>query len=311
MLKRFIREILSEIRKKPEEKQFLIKRLTSVLEKYFSSLDVFRRVLEKEKKYLQYYKDKTVYDARKKAKNLLDSSFDVYDYGEYIVVNLYIKNLLNLQKNDDDQYVEDPYEYDEQKQDKVVVDVINIVSKESENFGWSVHSNKKGEESVSIVVEKNYGERVKEIPDQLYHLASIENISSILRKGLVPRRPVSKHSEDKSREYLPRVYVTTTLRLIGRLFLNFNYDDYADAMMNGSKIRQMHITLVIDSKKLSKGTKFYKDQEFSGDEVENEALWTYSRIPPDAISIHEDDVETYKEYLKEITSYEEMMKEYR
>jgi len=136
-----------------------------------------------------------------------------------------------------------------------------------------------------------YGERVK-VPAKLFHVSPIENTAGILRKGLVPRsgRKVDLHER---RQYPTRVYLATSYEFAKKLVDAFNQGNYEDALFGGRLILEPYSIFEIDTSQLSKGTKFYRDEE----EPKN-SVWTYSGIPAKALKLTEQSQKAYDEYLE-------------
>jgi hypothetical protein len=112
----------------------------------------------------------------------------------------------------------------------------------------------------------------------LYHLTDKKNLSSIMKKGLVPR--VSKTPGE--RMYGPRVYLFTS-----RQELDEQIDQNKEAHLSSGyswnpKLTETSdtVVLVIDPSKLRKGTKLQRDPEFSGS---TGAVFTKSHLPPECI----------------------------
>jgi len=305
MLKTFIKEILFEIRKKPESVDLLYNRLKKEIENYLNSDKVSSRFIENEKNRMgniDFEKIKHFAEMDKKY------FFDIQKHEHWIIIQLSLR-YLNIELEN----VNNFYEYEDKSEDEVIAKIKNLVTTISPKYGWTLNTIKDTKQRIYIAIEPNYGKREKIKKQKLYHLCKLENVESILRKGLIPKDPVSKSTNEKGRKYPPRVYVTTTLKLANQLEDAFCSEDLADAMAFGDKIYRSYIVLEIDPDKLLPGTKFYVDQEIVPPEFgsnEQEAYWTYSRIPADAIKVESSETDEWNAWVSGRDKDEKFWKEY-
>jgi RNA:NAD 2'-phosphotransferase (TPT1/KptA family) len=144
---------------------------------------------------------------------------------------------------------------------------------------WYLHSSRisgyGGDLSIEVMPEKT---DIVHPENVLYHLTDKKNLSSIMKKGLVPK--ISKTPNE--RMYGPRVYLFTS-----RQELDEQIDQNKEAHLSSGyswypKLTETSdvVVLVIDTKKLRKGTKLQRDPEFGGS---TGAVFTKSHVPPESI----------------------------
>jgi hypothetical protein len=171
------------------------------------------------------------------------------------------------------------------------------------NYGWSIQSLSRSWHSrwMMYVIERNYGDQQLNMSKKIYHLARSQDVKKILKMGLIPKRPLQlgNHDEDSEhlevgRQYAPRVYVTTSRKLGKELVSLFS----EAGGYKGSDNMEHYTLLKIKGRKLLHGTKFYADAEFVySDKWNDRSFWTYSRIPPEAISIDKKWLAEYQEFM--------------
>jgi len=150
----------------------------------------------------------------------------------------------------------------------------------SKDYGWYAlqTSLRERDKYLTFLIEPNYGELVESIPKYVYHTSNYYNRDKILKKGFIPQQ------QGKKSKHLPRVYVALTEKA-GTDFMSYmslHGIDPIDAYEHGDYNPQ--ILFRIDTSKLRPGTKFYYDVE-----VPNKtAAWTYTHIPPEAITVIDD-----------------------
>lgn len=129
---------------------------------------------------------------------------------------------------------------------------------------------------LAITFEKNYS---KQVPGgtYVYRLSDANHMSKILKEGL---KPASKRTDFT---YPDRVYVFRTFQDL-KDGLEFNRQAWKEGVRTLSRTRDV-VVLKIDTAKLRPGTKFMVDRDWRVGRP-NAALWTYSHIPPEAISVH-------------------------
>jgi hypothetical protein len=125
-----------------------------------------------------------------------------------------------------------------------------------------------------------YGQQVPKPPwaTHYYHVADVQDVASILRRGLLPRT-----RDDGSCRYPQRVYLADSLHMAMVV--------REQALRNFAGGRGMTKTphvcvLEIDLSRLRRGTRFYRDPEFGFEH--SPGLWlgglfTPTHIPPEAI----------------------------
>lgn len=125
------------------------------------------------------------------------------------------------------------------------------------------------------------------VPKYLYHFSSLPNKERILRKGLLPK--IGRYDRDFM--YPPRVHCLTELDLTYLRALAFNIFNHGDMPSietiyhGGAAAYEMPLVIFrVDTAKLRKGTKFYKDPS-----VKN-GVWTYTHVPPEALAVEHEDV---------------------
>ena len=134
---------------------------------------------------------------------------------------------------------------------------------------------------LKILLEPFYGEMIEVLPRILYHLSSAYNTESILKKGLIPR------SYEKMTQYPDRVYVLLSIDRIKDLIYGMIenefplYDIYAGNIKapQFAGIDKFVNLFEIDTSKLRKGIKFFKDPDMPT------GAWTYTHIPSKAIKL--------------------------
>jgi len=119
-----------------------------------------------------------------------------------------------------------------------------------------------------VDVAPNYGDIIQDVPKTLYHIALKENLPSIQRKGLIPRK--GRAHGGALREYPDRIYFARSMNIIYDLydaFIGRNYEEegqYAVVTIDTSRLRH---------------TTFYNDPELP----KGHSMWTYTHVPASAI----------------------------
>jgi hypothetical protein len=130
--------------------------------------------------------------------------------------------------------------------------------------------------NMAVTIEPNYGKPAK-LPRYVYHVSSAWQKGRILNKGLVP----SKGSKE-SYLYPPKVFVAAKYDeqyLFDLWTAISNYYTGIEDMYHNGGIQEPMVIFKIDTTKLNKGTRFYPDADAKN------ALWTYTHIPPAALSV--------------------------
>jgi hypothetical protein len=109
-----------------------------------------------------------------------------------------------------------------------------------------------------VRLEPFFGELLDPVPRYLYHFSGSENRDKILGRGLLPKKGSYWHYN----QYPPSVFLT----------LKPSKDAFGT-------------TFIIDTTKLRPGTKFYLDPGWSSRYGKETGVFTYTHIPPEAISI--------------------------
>lgn len=124
---------------------------------------------------------------------------------------------------------------------------------------------------IYIIIEQKYDIELdrSSLGDTLYHITSPAVVDKILRIGLTPK------TRSKIANHPGRIYLTNDLKTIKSLADKF--DDFLHG--NGTVI------LKIDISKISPKAKFYRDPNFTTDAAADTGFYTYTNIPPNAISV--------------------------
>lgn len=133
-----------------------------------------------------------------------------------------------------------------------------------------------------IVLLDPISQQAIEVPDKIYHVTASRNATRILKKGLLPSR--GKYDDDF--KYPARVHVYLTRDFVGMRELAYsimNYGVSSEDAYYGADNSELVTIFEIDTTKLNKGTRFYTDISVQ------DGAWTYSHIPPEALTVvHED-----------------------
>jgi hypothetical protein len=147
--------------------------------------------------------------------------------------------------------------------------------------GWFVASRS----SKYVLEALKYQEQVTP-PPKLYHFSPFYNKDRIVRKGLIPKGTNDgRHSDFK---YPPRVFLLKEMDMpmIRELAYHiFNQDIGIEKLYYGGADMNMPLVIFeINVASCRPGTKFFQDS------AEENAVWTYTHIPPAALKIvHEDE----------------------
>ena len=272
--------VLQERHVPPSPKEKLINRLKAEIEKILRQPEAWGELLRRIESFYGI-KDQS---AKERAANdfLNDTLSGILDRKSFVIANV------NIHPHKDENILK-----------KIDQMIRNIIPR----YGWQLlMATKRGDTSAAYVIDKNYSERVpsSDIPSRLYHITRIEDVEKILRKGILPKQASHNYAENDrkergeesniqtGRQYQPRVYVSLTTQLANSLVVSFqkSYDEF-----------DPYIMLRIDTSKLMPGTKFYNDTEIFDERFKDQSMWTYTRIPADAVSVDPQDQEEYKEFL--------------
>jgi hypothetical protein len=133
-----------------------------------------------------------------------------------------------------------------------------VLSSLVKRYGWFINDDLNYWFAIRLF--PNYTELVTNIPKLLYHATDPDNVDTIIKRGLIPKEGSQWHSY----HYPPRVF-----------FFQLRKDRSLPPFVIKSQV-----ILQIDTTVLGRNVKFYCDTNVSWDSV-----WTYSHIPPEAISI--------------------------
>lgn len=123
--------------------------------------------------------------------------------------------------------------------------------------------------------EANYGERVDKLPKFLYHIGPSRYKDRILKRGLFAQKKSRSSNIHKGRVYLAEKDLLDGLQL--------GLEEWDRE--HGTE--QFYSLFKIETSKLRKGTKLYRDTEFVG-HGETRAYYTYTSIPPPALTLVKD-----------------------
>jgi len=142
--------------------------------------------------------------------------------------------------------------------------------------GWYVSTHKVSGGKLLFTIMPEGANQLKSTPSKLFHITDTKNTQKISSQGLKPRA-----SSSPDRRYTSRVYIFTDPDLVQEQ-IKQNIEAHSTEYWFPKLTDTLDVSVVeIDTNKLRKGTKFYKDPEFSGYEG---AYYTYTHIPPEAIS---------------------------
>lgn len=304
LLRKVIEKLLAERRVPATSSKHLVKRINSELVKFAKKPDMWATIQRRMKSHVGNPDPDVIDDlVNTVLEELGDSAFDS-EKSPYIGVKVLITFLA----------------VDREGEKRVAKQIISLIDKISKNYGWSVLTSSHKFDwnpTLRFTLEKNYGTRVDDIPNVLYHTTPVENVEKILKKGLVPKQASHKSDQHKfedeeaeieqGRQYKPRVYLTPSKQLASELSYSFQGDAYADAMMGHGSYFDSYILLKIDTAQLLPGTKLFVDDEFRTNErFAGQSFWTYSRIPARAITIDSQDRKAWDEFLEDQASDEEI-----
>jgi hypothetical protein len=133
-------------------------------------------------------------------------------------------------------------------------------------YGWQILSR---DEDTIILQPQTPVEQIQVGPE-LFHATPKNNVSNILKRGLIPKFPRSV-GDAALRSYEPRIYLSRDLEAHEDMLDNFS----------ANNDEQEYALLSIDTSLLKPGTKFYLDSEST------DSVWTRTPIPAKAISVVE------------------------
>lgn len=121
------------------------------------------------------------------------------------------------------------------------------------------------------------------VESHLYHVTAKTNLAGILHRGLIPhtwKRPST--DGEANHNYPARIFLATSRKaLLEVLQINFEALQSGDEhLLDTDNV----VAIEIDRNRLHKGTKFYQDPEWSNDVTNHAAVYTYTHIPPSAIT---------------------------
>jgi hypothetical protein len=119
---------------------------------------------------------------------------------------------------------------------------------------------------IEVRAEKRGGQAVEHKTETLYHVTSLENLTSIMTKGLLPKTS----SRPDMHRYGPRIHLALSLKAAERMKRMFEkYDEKND-------VQRFYAILKVDAGAVREPR---LDQEFRRD-----GIYTIHPIPPEAIS---------------------------
>lgn len=158
------------------------------------------------------------------------------------------------------------------------------------NLGWFVAtyetSNKRGKFDLSSFlkdmddydgairfnIEQKYDYELSrsKVGDKLYHITSPAAVDKILKIGLTPK------TRSKMATHPDRIYLSNSISDLTAIA------DQMDSFLRGNGT----VILQIDTNKIPSKAKFYRDPDFSNDPRDDGGFYTYTNIPPNAISVY-------------------------
>ena len=165
-----------------------------------------------------------------------------------------------------------------------------ILKKELRKTGWFVVGRYEAEvgdgaNATIIELEPNYGIPVTKVPKTIYHAAPTVKLKKIMKGGLKPM------SGNRRVKYPPRIFFGMDKVQVLHLSAQLSMDSHGASALMATFMAMTaqgpmgkpkdYAILKIDTKKLKKGTKFYKDTDFPT------GIYTYTHIPAAAISVVE------------------------
>jgi hypothetical protein len=163
--------------------------------------------------------------------------------------------------------------------------------------GWFL-KNKQGS---TLSFESRRGDRV-EVPRYLWHTTDVENLKSVERRGLLPgSRSESGDPGDftLTRRYPDRVYLADSFASVEKIR---NLLIERDLQSSGGGIEgwyygggeaNPYVIFQVDTGKLRRGTKFYKDPDYK------EGVYTYTPIPAAALTLTPESKSIYREWVRQ------------
>jgi O-acetyl-ADP-ribose deacetylase (regulator of RNase III) len=171
--------------------------------------------------------------------------------------------------------------------------------------GWFLKTNDESLHLTKMTFETRRGVRVPEVevPKYLWHTTKIENAKAILKKGLLPKS-LSNDLDNGDpafenrvlvRHYPDRIYLADSEAAVEKIRdMLWQYhvrgDNDIESIHHGNFDASPFVVFRIDTSKLRKGTKFYKDPDFAP------GVYTYTPIPPSALDLRADGREALAEY---------------
>lgn len=164
-------------------------------------------------------------------------------------------------------------------------EILEIFKTLASKYGWFINNANIHEDDerlprmLKISFRPNYTERLeKNISGPLYHMSLLVNKNSILKRGIITRGGGRSSTwQHPSRVYLFTKYDESYIHQLAIAMgsIGFSAEDQYYGRIDKSPI----VVFKVDQNKLAKGTKFYNDPDAKN------AVWTYSNIPAEALSI--------------------------
>lgn len=168
---------------------------------------------------------------------------------------------------------------------------LKMVAERALGFGYSYVAHESSLEdsgntvALTIVFEALFSKRVIDVQDKLYHITPSSNEAKIFKQGLVPK---SKTTNGKIQLGHPdRVYLFTRYDM--NVFVQFiqmaaKHSKKFNKILGDLAVENKYTILEVDLDK-TKSLKLYRDPLFGKLSDGNLAVFTYSNIPPEAISV--------------------------
>lgn len=172
------------------------------------------------------------------------------------------------------------------QQEQLLTKFIAAINTYANRRGWFVNSYRKNlslssnHTGFTFVLSPDRKDSVNDLPSVLYHLTDAANLNRIKSEGLKP-----KAMSSRNRSYPGRVYVFASKKLLDQM-IEMSVNAHREIARTGSSFNTPlaktpdMVVLSIDSSKLRRGTKFFNDVEFDGEEG---AMYTYTHIPAESI----------------------------
>jgi hypothetical protein len=185
--------------------------------------------------------------------------------------------------------------------------VLDFVRTYAPKRGWFVKTDEGNHLGYQLMLEARRGDRVDEISRKLYHVTQFSNVKSILRRGLLPRKPGEVGREDQVvvRRYPERIYLaksrSAAVQILGALFEHKIMSENSIEAVYGGNFEEPEpwVIFEVDTAKLRPGTKFYRDPDFS-----TGGVYTLTPIPAAAVRLDPESAKEVERYEEEVARWE-------